>query len=107
MTADTGHLTRKQINILETIMKGAENGDFIDMDQLLEKVSYETSKQSMQCSIRVLERRGLVERKPLELRRGRMRAVFALTPQALQRFDGVTGEFDVIIEGLEELLKEE
>lgn len=104
MSVDTGYLTHKQLDILRTIMKGAENGDLIDMDQLLEKISYKTSKQSMQCSIRVLESRGLIERKPLELRRGRMRAVFALTPQTQKRFDSVTREFDVIVEGFEDTL---
>lgn len=102
MSTDTGHLTLKQVNILETIMKGDGSGGFIDLDQLLERISYETTKQSMQFSIRALIRRGLVEKKPRELRRGRKRVVYSLTPQAMSRFDSRTGEFDVIMEGFDD-----
>jgi len=102
MTTDTMHLTRKQINILEVILKGADNGDFIDLDEMMERLSYTASKQSIQLSVRILARRGLIDRKGTELRRGRNRAVLALTPQALKRFDSGTGEFDIILEGFEE-----
>lgn len=106
MTTDTGRFTAKQVDILECILKGADNGDFIDTDQLLEKVSYNVSKGSLQFSIRFLVKRGLVEKKPREIRRGRKRAVYALTPDALRSFDTSTGSFDVVMEGFDDLDKD-
>lgn len=91
--------TRKQVEILETIRKGAPDGDFLDMDMLLEMLPYETTKQSMQFSIRALIRRGLIEKKGTELRRGRNRIVYSVTPKAVESFDPDSGSFDVIIEG--------
>lgn len=98
MTADTGRLTRKQIALLEVIQRGNEDGSFVDMEQLIDRIHYKPSRQSLQCSIRAMEARGLVERKPLELRRGRHRVLYALTPAAVARFDATTGEFDIISE---------
>ncbi|MDX5412770.1 MAG: hypothetical protein LPK02_06960 [Rhodobacterales bacterium] len=98
---DTAPLTRKQVHILELILKGAEDGGHLDMDQMLERMQYETSKQSLQCSIRHLEARNLV-RRDYEIRRGRKRAVLCITGYGLQRFDTGTGEFDIILEGFDE-----
>lgn len=100
---DNGRFTAKQVDVLENILKGAENGDFIDTDQLLDRLSYETSKKSLQFTIRFLVNRGLVEKKNREIRRGRLRAVYALTPDALRSFDTGTGSFDVVMEGFEDL----
>lgn len=100
---DTGRFTAKQVDVLQNILKGAENGDFIDTDQLLERLSYETSKRSLQFTIRFLVNRGLVEKKPREIRRGRLRAVYALTADAMRSFDTSTGEFDVVVEGMDYL----
>jgi predicted transcriptional regulator len=93
-------LSRKQIDILETLMKGDDDGDFLDMDRLLEKVSYSTSKQSMQFSVRALMKSGLL-RRSYELRRGRKRVVWSLTMLGQSMFDTNTGQFDIIEEGLE------
>jgi len=101
---DRGYFTRKQVVILETIMRGSGDGDFIDLDQMLEKLPYETSKQSLQFSLRFLIQRGLVEKKPYEIRRGRRRAIFDLTASALKSFDTGTQQFDVIEEGWDDLL---
>lgn len=98
---DTAPLTRKQVHILQVIMKGADNGDHLDMDQALEKLAYETSKQSLQCSIRHLESRGLV-RRDYEQRRGKRRAILCITMFGLRRFDPNTEEFDIILEGFED-----
>lgn len=105
MTSDSGRFTLKQIDVLETIMKGDDDGGFIDMDQLLDRVSYETTKPSMQFTIRALVARGLVEKKPRQIRRGRLRAIFCLTPQALKSFDAKTSQFDIVEEGLSEVIE--
>lgn len=101
-STDKGHLTKKQIAILETIRKGDDNGDFLDVDTLLLKLPYETSKASFQFSIRALVKRGLVA-KGYETRRGRNRVTYSLTPEAVRRFDGVTGQYDVIVEGMDDI----
>lgn len=78
----TERITNKQFDILSCVRKGKPDGSFLDMDELLEGVTYETSTQSMQFSIRFLVNRGLVEKKPKEVRRGRSRAIYALTPKS-------------------------
>tara|TARA_R110000851_G_scaffold59347_11_gene137435 strand:- start:22569 stop:22886 length:318 start_codon:yes stop_codon:yes gene_type:complete len=100
---DSGRFTAKQVDILESILKGSDDGGFVDTDELMEMLSYNVSKGSLQFSIRFLVKRGLVEKKPREIRRGRRRAVYALTVEALRSFDTSTGSFDVVEEGLEGL----
>lgn len=71
-------LSEKQKTILKVIQKGID-GDFVDLDQLLELVDYETTKQSMQFSIRALVNRRLIEKLPTETRRGRARVRYRIT----------------------------
>ena len=75
----TLYLTTKQYKIMRALMKLAPDGDFLDLDQLLEAVDYQTSKQSMQFSLRALIKHDLIENKAPEIRRGRRRRVIALT----------------------------
>lgn len=79
-SAETFYMTDKQIQIMQTILKGDGKGGWIDMDQLLDRLPYQTSKQSMQFSIRALIKHGMVEKKGTELRRGRRRVCYSLTP---------------------------
>lgn len=73
------YLTRKQTTIMQTIVKGNQDGSFVDMDQLLQRINYETSKQSMQFSLRKLVEKGLVEKQPYECRRGHRRVIISAT----------------------------
>lgn len=91
--------TRKQVEILERIWRGGDRGDFLDIDELRERLSYECSKQAVQCSLRKLRDRGLIE-DSYEVRRGARRRVLQLTVKARSFFDASTGAFDVIVEGL-------
>lgn len=77
--AKTFYLTAKQQEILDAVMTLTGRGEFPDMDELLGAVSYECSKQAMQCSVRYLEQHGMLERRDPELRRGRRRRVIAPT----------------------------
>lgn len=74
--------TRKQRAILEAIHRGSPDGGFIDLDELLEMLPYETTKPALLCSLRVLKGRHLVEQKPYEVRRGKRRSIYALRPVA-------------------------
>jgi hypothetical protein len=83
-------LTSKQMTIMELVLRGngtTPDGAFIpiDLDQLLERLPYETTKQSMQFSIRALINREMLERGPRENRRGRSRVTLKPTKLAQQQ----------------------
>lgn len=77
-------LTDKQKIILKTVWLGHERGRFIDMDELLELITYKTTKQSMQFSIRALIKRGLLEKtavlRPRKREKQYQRRCYSLTP---------------------------
>lgn len=72
-------VTKKQIALLAAIRKGGDSGNFPDIDQVLKNLSYETTKQSLQFSIRALIKNGWVVKGDLEVRRGQERRVVFLT----------------------------
>lgn len=78
--AGTGSLTSKQRQILLTLKMQSADGDFMDLDELLMRLPYRTTKQSLQFSIRALIGHGLIEKKGLAIRRGRQRRLLGLTP---------------------------
>lgn len=71
-------ITRHQIEALGLI---AGSRDPIDLDQLLPKLSWEPSKEAAQFTIRALVTKGMVEKLPLKLRRGRLRVSYQMTPK--------------------------
>lgn len=73
------HLTSKQIELLQLIRDANTDGSSIDLDQLLERVSYKPSKQSIQFSLRALIAHNLIKKGPNEKRRNRTRAIIMLT----------------------------
>lgn len=72
-------LTTKQMQILSVAIKGNEDGSFVDLDELLERLPYETTKQSLQFSIRALIAKKLLMKHPCETRRGRHRVILSAT----------------------------
>lgn len=79
-------MTIKQYKILTVLCHGNgknDDGEFIpcDIDELLDRLSYRTSKESMQFSIRALVRRNLLT-KEKETRRGSSRVVLTPSPSA-------------------------
>jgi hypothetical protein len=73
------HLTSKQISQMRVICAGNSDGTDVDLDQILEKLPYQTTKQSFQFSLRALIAKGLVEEAGREVRRGRSRRVISPT----------------------------
>jgi DNA-binding MarR family transcriptional regulator len=73
------HLTTKQIELLTTIGRRNPDGAAVDLDQLIERLSYQPSKQSIQFSIRALIAHGLIQKDAPEKRRGRTRTLISLT----------------------------
>lgn len=72
-------LTVKQRDLMTVIFTGNADGSKLDIDQILENISYDTTKQSLQFSLRALSKKGCIQKMPKEIRRGRGRVVYALT----------------------------
>lgn len=75
-------LTEKQVKIMDVIIRGNPDGSWVDLDQLIERLDYKPSKDSMHFSSRALIKHGLVEKKAREVRRGQPRCIFAPTAKA-------------------------
>lgn len=74
------NLTAKQKLILGLIAAGNPHAQPIDFDQLIDRLPYNPSKESMHFSLRALIKKGLVEKGGLDLRRGRSRRLILATP---------------------------
>ncbi|RQT26042.1 hypothetical protein [Burkholderia contaminans] len=77
------NLTTKQIEIMKVVVAGnTANAEWSpsDIDQILERLPYRTTKESLQFSLRALEKHGLIDRSSTEHRRGRVRRLVAPTP---------------------------
>ena len=72
-------LTLKQMEALNFIVRGNPDGSFVDLDQMLERVSYRPTKAAFQFTIRTLIERGLIEKKGPEYRRAAKRIIYAPT----------------------------
>ena len=73
------NLTIKQIEIMKVVVAGAAAGAATDLDQIIERLPYKTTKESLQFSLRALERHELVARSATEYRRGRVRRLIVPT----------------------------
>jgi DNA-binding MarR family transcriptional regulator len=74
------HLTTKQIELLRVIAAANEDGSPTDLDQVIDRINYETTKASIQFSIRALIGHGLIEKVGKEKRRDRQRVLIGVTP---------------------------
>lgn len=72
-------LSPKQWAIMDVVIRGNLDGSWVDLDQLIDRLDYAPSKESMHFSIRALIGRGLVEKKGIEKRRGQGRVMLAPT----------------------------
>ena len=58
------YMTTKQIQVMKVILKGNTDGagawSPVDLDELLERIPYSTSKASMQFTIRYLVKKGCI-----------------------------------------------
>ena len=79
------YLTTKQVGIINALKRLNDDGSFLDLDQLLNKLPYRTTKQSLQFSLRALIEHGLVMNHRREVRRERRRRVLSLTTTGYKR----------------------
>lgn len=101
------NITVKQISILRVIAAGNEDGSLTDLDQLLDRISYETTKASIQFSIRSLIKNGLIE-KQFDRRRGRMHVSYRPTELCRRVLGKVNGRSPgVVIEVQDDIFTEE
>jgi len=81
-------MTQKQLQIITAIHEHQKNHkQDIDLDQLLGSLPYETTKESMQFSLRALIKKGLLAKVgDAVIRRGRARRTYRLTLMAKEMF---------------------
>ena len=77
--------TRRQRDIMSLIVKGYSAGALLDIDELMDLLANGVSKQATQCSIRFLEKRGVVKR-TYHIRRNKRRMVIEPTPSGVVEF---------------------
>lgn len=84
-------LTRKQQSIMNVVMDGNQNDDGVtvswcDVEEIMHRTKHTASRPAMLCSLSILEKKGLIERKVRGvLRRGRRRTVYIPTNYAFDR----------------------
>ena len=78
------YMTTKQVQVMKVILKGNTDAagawTAVDLDELLERIPYSTSKASMQFTIRYLVKKGCIE-KGQDHRRSYNRAIYTPTEQ--------------------------
>ena len=72
-------LSEKQLGVLLTINRENADKSLVDLDQIIERQSYETNKPSIQFIIRNLVQKGLIEKTGSEVRNGRRKVLFKTT----------------------------
>jgi DNA-binding MarR family transcriptional regulator len=84
MTNPYLRLTKKQVELMSIIIRKNEDGSAVDLDQILARLSYVTTKQSLQFSIRALVQKGLIVKQELEKRGSHARRTVVATDYGRQ-----------------------
>ena len=74
-------LTEKQKKVLMVVVRANPDGTFCDLDQVIERVPYKTTKASIQFIVRNLIGKGLIEKVDTEARRNRRRIILGPTAE--------------------------
>lgn len=77
------YTTKKQIEVLKIIIKANPDGSLVDLDQVLERVTYSPTKFAIQFTIRQLIKKGYIEKREPVVRRGSLRVIYNPTMQGL------------------------
>lgn len=72
-------LTPHMRDILKIVVKGNADGSFTDLDQILDRIVMNRTKQSIQFTIRTLVKKGLIAKSGRQTRRGRSRVIIVAT----------------------------
>lgn len=90
-------LSERQLAIMNLVFLGAPAGGFIDIGNMMERLEFKATKQALQCSIRILEKHGLVERS-YGTRGGRRRMLIGPTTLAFEFLRGKSYDAEDLIE---------
>ncbi len=77
-------LTMRMFLIIEEVKKRNADGSLLDLDQLIERVDYDVTKQAIQHTLRYMVEKGVVEKAGRESRRGRSRVLYKVTELGYQ-----------------------
>lgn len=77
-------LTMRMFLIIEEVKKRNPDGSLLDLDQLIERVDYDVTKQAIQHTLRYMVEKGVVEKAGRESRRGRSRVLYKVTELGYQ-----------------------
>ena len=72
-------LSTKQTELMRVLAAGNGVSEPADLDEILERVSYQPTKQAIHFSLRALIKHELIEKLGVEKRRGRQRQVIQAT----------------------------
>lgn len=98
------NITAKQISIIGVIVAGNPDGSPADLDEIIERINYDTTKASIQFSIRSLIAQGVIEKAGMEKRRGRKRVLIVATAAGralVGSRESFTGDLSYISEDFE------
>lgn len=66
-------------SIIEIVGRRNKDGSYVDLDQIIERIDYQVSKQAIQFTLRGMIQRGVIEKCGIETRRGRNRILYRTT----------------------------
>lgn len=72
-------ITKKQLAIIKVICEGNSDGSYCDLDQIIDRVAYETTKPAVQFVMRSLVTKSVAEKAGMMYRRGAQRVVYIPT----------------------------
>lgn len=79
-------LTYRMMLILEVVGRRNEDGTAVDLDQIIERVDYDVSKEAIQFTLRSMVEKGVIEKCEAEKRRGRRRVIYQTTESGQEQF---------------------
>lgn len=79
--------SEKHLDVMRVLTVGNENKSPVDLDQLLERLSYKTTKQAFQFTLRTMIRHEWVAKLGVEKRRVRNRVLIGITPLGTQYYE--------------------
>lgn len=80
-------MTAKQLQALKVIANEAQDGEPLDLDTVIARLPYKTTKQSFQFVVRSLIRRELIEKLDRTKLRKKSRRMLQITPLGLCRLN--------------------
>ena len=91
-------MTGKQLEALKVISNEENEHEPLDLDQVIARLSFKTTKQAFQFVVRSLLKRELIEKLDCEVVRSRKRRFLKITPLGLNRLKNEPKRADAVID---------